>query len=323
MSRLVSIIVPCYKSEKYLNRCITSLVTQQYSAIEVILVDDGSPDRCGEICEAWALKDSRIRVVHQNNSGASVSRNKGIETACGEYICFVDSDDWVDSDYVSALVDAIEMTKSDMAISGRMMLRIGGKEERYVPKNLYLKDEQIKELFIDPSFDYVRGGPCGKLYKSEVIRKCKLAFIPDIHYLEDAIFVMNYLLKCRSIVSIPNVSYNYELHEGSLVFTVHSFETESMGYWRFKELADLCAEKFRLQTQDRTWLNDNMLFMIHRQISAAKEQKNIAEQARSLNQIDWNFFKTATKSGSFKQMIYIKTLVNPIFRFLRIVMGLI
>ena len=91
----ISVIVPIYKVEAYLDKCVQSIVDQTYTNLEIILVDDGSPDRCGQMCDAWAAKDSRIRVVHKENGGLSDARNAGLEIATGTYIAFVDSDDWV------------------------------------------------------------------------------------------------------------------------------------------------------------------------------------------------------------------------------------
>ena len=97
---LISVVLPVYHTERYLDRCVTSVVNQTYSNLEIILVDDGSPDRCPQMCDEWAKKDSRIRVVHKQNAGLGMARNSGIEAATGEYICFFDSDDYVALDTI-------------------------------------------------------------------------------------------------------------------------------------------------------------------------------------------------------------------------------
>lgn len=113
---LVSIIVPVYNVERYLNRCIKSIITQEYKELEIILVDDGSLDGCPLLCDKWAEQDKRIRVVHQANSGLSAARNTGLEMMSGEYIAFVDSDDYLDSRYVDSMLSAIISGKANMAI---------------------------------------------------------------------------------------------------------------------------------------------------------------------------------------------------------------
>jgi len=115
---LVSIIVPIYKVEKYLNQCVESIVNQTYTNLEIILVDDGSPDSCGAICDEWAQKDTRIKVIHQENRGLSGARNTGIEHSNGQYLMFVDSDDYVVPEYVERLFCSIVMNQADMAMCG-------------------------------------------------------------------------------------------------------------------------------------------------------------------------------------------------------------
>jgi len=118
MSYKISIIVPIYNSEKYLRKCINSLLCQSYSNLEIILVNDGSKDKSGEICEEYALLDSRIKVIHTENCGQASARNTGLTVAKGEYIGFVDSDDWVDNDMYETLINMIGKYDADIAECG-------------------------------------------------------------------------------------------------------------------------------------------------------------------------------------------------------------
>jgi len=117
MNELISVIVPVYKVEDYLSRCVDSILSQTYTNIEIILVDDGSPDRCGEICDRYAQHDPRVRVIHKENGGLSDARNAGIEIAKGQYISFIDSDDWVHPEFLETLYQLILSTDSDIAAS--------------------------------------------------------------------------------------------------------------------------------------------------------------------------------------------------------------
>ena len=112
--KLVSIIVPVYKVEDYLERCIRSIVNQTYKEIEIIIINDGSPDKCPEICDKWAEEDKRIKVIHKKNGGLSDARNAGMQIASGEYIAFVDSDDWISPFYLEYLIKAIVDSKCDI-----------------------------------------------------------------------------------------------------------------------------------------------------------------------------------------------------------------
>jgi len=113
---MISVIIPVYKVEECLNRCVDSILNQTYKNIEIILVDDGSPDKCGKICDRYAAKDNRIQVLHKENGGLSSARNAGIEIANGEYYTFLDSDDWVDNRYIEKLYTLIKETESDISV---------------------------------------------------------------------------------------------------------------------------------------------------------------------------------------------------------------
>lgn len=117
MDELISVIVPVYKVEDYLPRCVDSILCQTYRNIEVILVDDGSPDKCGEICDRYAQNDLRVRVIHKENGGLSDARNTGIEIASGQYISFIDSDDWVHPEFLETLYQLIRSADADIAVS--------------------------------------------------------------------------------------------------------------------------------------------------------------------------------------------------------------
>ena len=115
---MISIIVPVYKVEAYLDDCVKSLVRQTYRDLEIILVDDGSPDRCGTMCDNWAKEDARIRVIHQPNGGLSAARNSGIRAASGEFISVIDSDDWTEPDMMEKMLGALQKTGADICICG-------------------------------------------------------------------------------------------------------------------------------------------------------------------------------------------------------------
>ena len=142
MQNKVSIIVPVYKVEKYLDNCIRSIVEQTYSNLEVILIDDGSPDGCPQICNEWRQKDTRIKVIHQENLGVSAARNRAIECISGEYILFVDSDDWIANNMVEVLVHGMESSEdADAVFCGYVEV-----DEEATTVEVTLKDELIQTL---------------------------------------------------------------------------------------------------------------------------------------------------------------------------------
>ena len=148
MSALISVIIPIYKVEEYLAECIASVVCQTYTNTEIILVDDGSPDNCPQMCDEWACKDSRIKVIHKANGGISDARNAGIDAATGEYIAFVDSDDYIKPDMLKKLHSAICKENADIAACGILNCE-GEKQTTWGCRDFAGSSEQILALLYD------------------------------------------------------------------------------------------------------------------------------------------------------------------------------
>ena len=149
MSKKVTIVLPIYNVEKYLNRCIKSILNQTYSNLEVILVDDGSPDGCPRLCDEWSKKDKRIKVVHKKNAGLGMARNTGIDTATGDFICFFDSDDFIDSHTIQEAIEVVEKTKAEIVSFGYYDYSDGAIIETHIPCEnilLYSGDKIIDEF---------------------------------------------------------------------------------------------------------------------------------------------------------------------------------
>ncbi len=168
MNPLISVIVPVYKVEKYLERCVNSIRRQSYENLEILLIDDGSPDGCGLLCDGFAEEDRRIKVIHKENGGLSSARNDGIDIAGGEYLIFVDSDDFLAGDFVKVLYEALCETGSDIAqckweyVTGDKILREEEPGENYV----YTGHEMLKNLYIPDGAYFVVAW--NKLYKREL-----------------------------------------------------------------------------------------------------------------------------------------------------------
>ncbi len=185
----ISVIVPVYKVEKTLDACVKSILAQSYTDLEIILVNDGSPDRCPEMCEKLAETDGRIKVIHRENGGLSAARNTGIDHATGDYITFVDSDDLVDPEMVSVLYGAIRKTDTDMSVC---MFRVFQNESDIVKDEIKddILTEDASELLLSGKM-YERSEAWGKLYKKDVFSS--LRFKEGIYY-EDT-HIMPYVLQ--------------------------------------------------------------------------------------------------------------------------------
>ena len=211
----ISVIIPVYNREQTIGRCLDSILNQSYGNWECILVDDGSTDRTGHICEAYVRKDNRLRVYHQENKGVSVSRNKGLEYACGNYITFVDSDDYVHPDYLLKLREAVE--GYDMSIAGLVVRRENKKEHFFMSQSKVICwDSCSGEDFVCLDETYLLNGPVCKLYKHDIIQEKGLRFPVEISYGEDTVFNFLYLQFVNSVRIVSDCLYYVIKTAGSL-----------------------------------------------------------------------------------------------------------
>ena len=171
---LISVIVPVYKAEPYLDKCVNSIRNQTYKNLEIILVNDGSPDRCGEMCDAYAKADSRIRVFHKENGGQSSARNLGLDHMTGEYVGFVDSDDWIEPDMYQRLYDRMVETESQISVCGLQRDLDNGQVAYFNPSYPQNRDqlvfstiEALRELTYTQK---ITNSPCDKLFQSSILK---------------------------------------------------------------------------------------------------------------------------------------------------------
>lgn len=208
-----SVVIPIYNAEKYLNQCLDSLLIQDYSDYEIILVDDGSPDCCGAICDEYAEKDTRIKVIHQKNAGVSAARNAGMSLAKGEYITFVDSDDWVDSDYLSTLVAYMKPSSMTVCDFTRESETLFPKDSK-APQVLYFDKIAAEQSVIRR--DGMGGYVCAKLFDKKIIDQFQIKFCEGITILEDQLFTIQYLSHIKEAVTwIHKECYYYRQHSSS------------------------------------------------------------------------------------------------------------
>ena len=210
---MVSIIVPVYNVETYLDECIQSIVSQTYKHWECILIDDGSTDQSGTICNTWAEKDARIKVIHQSNQGVSVARNTGFTHAIGEFITFIDSDDWIEKDYLTALTEHIVQNSSDLYVSGIIQDFKDGSNLTYTPINqisFCLNSENVHH-FIDLNRKHLLYGPTANLYRKSIIQEHNIRFRTDLSYGEDLLFNYEYLEHVKNITCIDKAYYHYRI----------------------------------------------------------------------------------------------------------------
>lgn len=209
----ISIIVPVYKVEEYLCRCLDSIVAQTFTDWECILVDDGSPDNSGAICDEYAEKDKRFRVFHQENAGVSTARNRGLDEARGEWIDFMDSDDWVEKEMLKELYKCAIDNQAEVVVSGISFSNGIKNYKNFIPN--------LGWLNMPKDFKWYIQGPCAKLFLRTFLHKNNIRFPKNLTLAEDLYFTFQAYFKSKKIFGINKSFYNYFQNENSVVHTLN------------------------------------------------------------------------------------------------------
>lgn len=206
-SKLVSVIIPVYNCDKYLEKCLCSVISQSYKNIEVIVINDGSTDKSGDIIKEYADNVSKILMIEQKNQGVSAARNKGIERAGGEYLLFLDGDDYIGEDYIGSLVEAAEDNASDLVICGCTMVDLEGRVIRKIIPDSY--ERGYREEWV-----YRLSSVCSHLYRRKGWKEAGIKFAIGVRG-EDLPIALFFNYTCSNIVVIPEAEYYYVQHTDS------------------------------------------------------------------------------------------------------------
>ncbi len=299
----ISIIVPVYKVEKYLRRCLDSIAAQTFTDWECILVDDGSPDDSGKICDEYAEKDERFMVIHQENAGVSSARNKGLDEVKGEWICFVDSDDWIDKEMLAQMYDIAVKNKAEVVVCGCKMTDTISIEKKFIPKTGWLN--------IPVDFVWYMHGPWSKLFNRRVIGNVR--FPLNITLGEDLYFVFQvFAFHTKTILGMDGSFYNYYVNPNSVTKTISP-----------KNIFDHIDVNAMIEKK----LNENGLYNDNKwQQWLQKEKANVKDYIFRMKQIDfqlwwniypelnYNFFIGDSKSKIFKLLMIFR--MYPLCRYI-------
>jgi len=259
MDKKVSIVVPIYKVEKYLDRCVESLVNQTYKNLEIVLVDDGSPDNCPAMCDEYAKADSRIKVVHKPNGGLPDARNAGMDVATGDYLLFVDSDDWIEPQTVSELTQIIEEQGVDFVTfravwDGRKgipdgtpctyeksrELGLGYYDKARIEREIYPRVLVTPDLYFGPILS-----ACFSIYRKKFLDDNGIRFDAEIKYSEDHVFSSRVAVFAKSFYVTDNCYYHYCFNGASISQSFHgdAFDVAKKRYEYFEKYFSGC-DKF-------------------------------------------------------------------------------
>lgn len=261
MNPLISVIVPVYNIENYVGLCIESIIKQTYANLEIILVDDGATDKSGSICDLYALKDPRIIVIHKTNGGLVSARKAGLEKSSGEYISYVDGDDWIEEDFIESLYSLIVQTSSDIVCAGykRDLFNKSISLLNVIPKGCYENEslDKIRSKMISYG-NFFRHGITtyvwNKLFKREILLDSQINVDSRITIGEDAAVTYSVLLKTKKVCISDNCSYHYRQREDSMLKTHSAYEKDAvklkiLNDYLHKELLSDKSEKYNLKSQ--------------------------------------------------------------------------
>ena len=281
---LISVIVPVYNVERYVEKCIRSITLNTYRNLEILCINDGSTDRSGDVLDRLALEDSRITVLHQSNGGVSAARNKGLDMARGEYIAFIDADDYVHPMYFDSLSGCMQTAGADITVCGIEKVE----EDAQIQYSEY-EDIAYRHLDAEHFFKsyYARHMICGKLYRRRDLENLRLA--PEVGYAEDTLYNLCLVhgLKSPKVYETEACLYYYLMRSTSAVHTVETENTIEFGAWYYKHKRQIKRNKNGWQ-----WMlpMQAIKMTLSYRYGVSITQKGGA-RSRNANRILWNCYK--------------------------------
>ena len=285
----ISVIIPVYNAAQYLEKCLDSVLAQTFTDFELLLIDDGSKDSSGEICDRYAESDSRIRVFHKPNGGVSSARNLGLDNAKGEWIAFCDSDDYVTDKYLGDLYNEAKTTDADLVVQDYY---IADKNGNIVKNNYYpapptfetYNESKYYEMLCE-QYLYVRSGPVSKLFNSKLVAD-KIRFKLNIKYGEDTCFFFSYLIRCQNVCCTSRKNYIYVNRPNSAVHSKSGFDDEYKGFLANREAIMAFVYKYNLLCPQLSIYPYWCTHFLHRAITAIKRKSELL----NIKEEEWNFF---------------------------------
>lgn len=307
---MVSIVIPVYNVMKYLNGCLESIKAQTYEDWECILIDDGSTDNSGYICDEYSERDSRFKVFHIPNGGVGNARNLGIEKISGKWVAFIDSDDTISPTYIESLVDAAENYNSDLTVTRYSIENENTsqiKDYNFIP-GFFLRQE-MGTFFLKQTHHFFYSS-CYKLYKAEILLKNPIRFATDINLGEDLLFSTSFLSYITSVAFINGGKYCYLQHKGSLIQRERKF-TET--YSLYQQFLNIYSKEIygRFSKAMDLYLGRELVTLLEL-VLTGMDSLPINNRKKILKQLDYKFYKKYKECISWKEWIMKQLLI---FRF--------
>lgn len=317
----LSIIVPVYKVEAYLDKCVESILKQSFTDYELILVDDGSPDRCGEMCEDWAKKDARIRVIHKENGGLSDARNAGIDNARGDYIGFVDSDDYIRPDMFKILVSNLERYDADLSMCGYTDIYENGPERGRKENDddtvyVWNRKQAIYEILLGKKLSV---HAVTKIYKRRLFDQIRY---PKGKISEDAYVIMDILQQTEKAVFTPRTEYYY-VHRGNSINTAIYREIDKTRIEAHeKNYRFICTQYPEFQALAYERYLGAVNFVVHKMIMSDYQGPDRNELLSILRKNRYLILKSEYFSKKRKTLIFTMLLNNGLYKAVVLKLGI-
>ena len=311
---LLSVIIPVYNVEKYLMEAVSSILNQSWKDLEIILVDDGSTDSSGEICDEIKKIDSRVKVLHQKNGGLSVARNRGLEIATGEYVTFLDSDDWLDIDTYEKIMDFMLQEQADMAAFGYVKEYKGHSDYFLVPNCHFIMEhgEAFRYVAYNNYFGII---VCNKIIRRELFHSIRF---PVGKTSEDYRVTFELLEKCSKVVYDSYPYYHYRMRKGSIGHSERiSYEPRDAT----KDMMEVVRQKYpqyfsyAVFCHWRGLLSVNNMFLCHKILRNSQEHKKILLEINQLTKLYFTELKKVTNSKKMYINIYVMKYVYMFYPF--------
>ena len=292
---LVTVVVPIYNVEPYLNRCIDSIVGQTYRNLDILLIDDGSPDNCPRMCDEWAQKDSRIRVIHKANAGLGMARNTGIEHALGKYICFFDSDDYIAPGTIEAACAAAEENRADIVVYGSAMVDENKAVlNTKIPQGHIYQGDEVVQKFLpalmgeDPDTGYDPHIPFSAwscLYSMEVIRQAQWRFVSEREIVSEDIYsLMELYQHIRKVVVLEKCFYYYCRNGASLTqsYRADRYARNRHFYLKCLELCQRCGYPKEIERRCKEPFLSNVIGVLKQEIAHYPSPRDAVKHLREI-----------------------------------------
>lgn len=302
---LFSLIIPVYNAEKYLAKCLDSVKNQTYGDLEIILVNDGSTDRSGLICDEYCRNDDRFIVIHKENGGVSSARNMGLKKATGQHIGFVDPDDWIEPNMFERLYQLLADNQVDILICGYFKESFNSTSHNKIMEQIIKLDgKKALNSILDPNG--FKGFTCNKLFSSELIRRNNISFDEEIHFCEDLLFCCQAFLSSKNIIYDTTPYYHYIIHDRNV----------SQSQFSLKKMTSLIALENTiniLSEEDGITLNKFINYYEHMNISLLMngiKEKKINKEIRK--KLKGNLFRYKIKdlTNNFVKLSCILSRIN-------------